>query len=104
MAEAQFVKAANVSDVPPGVPTPVSVGGKLLALYNIDGEIFATDEKCTHADFSLCEGNIEGCSIVCPLHFARFDIKTGAVMDPPACEDLNTYETKVEGDEIHVAV
>ena len=99
-----FIKAATLSDVPPGFPVPVTVGGKKLALYNVDGEIYATAEHCTHAEYSLCDGDIEGCTIVCPLHYASFDIKTGAVIDPPACDDLKTYETKVEGDDIFVAV
>ena len=68
------------------------------------GAIYATDELCTHADASLCDGDIEGCSVVCPLHFGSFDIKTGQAQNPPACDDLKTYETKIEGDEIHIAV
>lgn len=103
-AMAEFVKVATLSDVPEGFPVPVTVGGKQLALYNLAGEIYATAEHCTHAEYSLCDGDIEGCTIVCPLHYASFDIKTGAVIDPPACDDLKTYETKVEGDDVFVAV
>lgn len=100
----EFTKAASLSDVPQGFPVPFTVGGRKLALYNIDGIIYATDELCTHADASLCDGDIEGCSVVCPLHFGSFDIKTGQAQNPPACDDLKTYKTKIEGDEIHIAV
>ena len=102
MADTDFVKAVLLSDVPPGAPVAVTVQGTRLALYNLNGDIFATDELCTHAEASLCEGDIEGCTIVCPLHFGSFDIPTGQAIDPPACDDLKTYETKVEGDEIWV--
>jgi nitrite reductase/ring-hydroxylating ferredoxin subunit len=101
---AEFVKAALVSDVPPGVPVAVVVNGRHLALYQLDGVHYATAELCTHAEASLCDGDIEGCSIVCPLHFGSFDIKTGQALDPPACDDLETYPTKIVGDEIHVEV
>jgi len=100
MPDTDFVKAAILSDVPPGAPVAVTVDGKSIALYNLDGEIYATDAACTHAHVSLCEGDIEGCSIICPLHFGSFDIKTGHAIDPPACDDLKTYETKIEGDDI----
>ena len=102
MADTDFVKAVLLSDVPPGAPVAVTVQGKRIALYNLDGVIYATDEICTHAHASLCEGDIDGCTIVCPLHFGSFDIPTGQAIDPPACEDLKTYKTKVVDGEIHV--
>lgn len=104
MTDGDFVKVATIADVPPGRAVAVTLGGHQLALYNLDGDIFATDELCTHADASLCEGDIEGCTIVCPLHFGSFDIKTGHAIDPPACDDLRTYETKIVGEEIQVRI
>ncbi len=100
MPNTAFVKAALLNDVPPGAPVEVTVDGKAIALYNLEGTIYATDAACTHAHVSLCDGDIEGCTIVCPLHFGSFDIKTGRAIDPPACDDLKTYETKIQGNEI----
>ncbi|MCH2135963.1 MAG: non-heme iron oxygenase ferredoxin subunit [Phycisphaerales bacterium] len=104
MAEGEFVKVAMVEDVQPGIPLAVQAGGHKLAMCNIDGEMYAIDEMCTHADASLCDGDIEGCSIVCPLHFGSFDIKTGEALDPPACVNLKTWETKVVEGEVHVRI
>ncbi len=104
MSDGTFVRAAALADVPEGVPTPVLVNGKRLALFNLGDTVHATDEMCTHADYSLCEGHMEGCNVVCPLHFASFDVRTGAVVDPPACEDLTSYPVKIDGDDILVSV
>lgn len=82
----------------------VQAAGKRIALYNLDGDIFATQESCTHAEASLCEGSISGDEVVCPLHFATFNIRTGECTGPPAYEDLATYPIKVEGDDILVQV
>jgi naphthalene 1,2-dioxygenase system ferredoxin subunit len=99
-----FTKVALLTDVPPGAPVAVTVQGRALALYQLDGEVYATDALCTHAHVNLCEGDIEGCAIVCPLHFGSFDIKTGHAIDPPACEDLKTYDAKIVDGDIHVAL
>lgn len=82
----------------------VQASGHRIALYNLDGEYFATQESCTHAEASLCDGEISGDEVVCPLHFATFDVRTGECTGPPAYEDLQTYPIKVEGDDILVQV
>jgi 3-phenylpropionate/trans-cinnamate dioxygenase ferredoxin subunit len=59
---------------------------------------------CTHAEASLCEGEIAGNEIVCPLHFATFNIMTGEATGPPACDPVNTYEVRINGEAIEIAV
>jgi len=99
-----FVRVANVTDLPDGSVKCVEARGHRIALYNLDGEIFATQESCTHAEASLCEGEITGEEIMCPLHFATFNIKTGECTGPPADEDLVTYRVRVVGGDIEVEV
>ena len=91
----EFVKIANLADVPPGSCMRVDVGSEQIGLFNIDGEVFAISDICTHADASLCEGEIEGDEVLCPLHFASFNIRTGECTGPPADEDLKTYPIRI---------
>jgi 3-phenylpropionate/trans-cinnamate dioxygenase ferredoxin component len=71
-------------------------------LYRSEGEFFATDNRCTHAEALMSEGYLEDGCIECPLHQARFDIRTGAALCAPATEPLRTYPVKREGEEIYI--
>ena len=73
-----------------------------IAVFRAGEEFFATDDTCTHAKFSLADGYVEGDEIVCALHEARFCLRTGRVLSPPATVALRTYPVKVEGDDIFV--
>ncbi|HRP64251.1 MAG TPA: non-heme iron oxygenase ferredoxin subunit [Phycisphaerales bacterium] len=99
-----YLKAAKKADVPPGRMTCVKLKGHRIAIYNLAGEYFATQESCTHAEASLCDGDISGDEVVCPLHFATFNIRTGECTGPPATEDLMTYAVRIVGDDIEVQV
>ena len=97
-----WTRAAGRSDLAAGEVLGVEVAGSSIALYAADDGIFATDNICTHAYACLSDGWLDGEVIECPLHAARFDIRTGKVLDPPATEDLKTYQVRVVGDEIQV--
>ena len=97
-----WVRAAARSDLAPGDVFGVEVSGHSIALYEVDGSIFATDNICSHAYARLSDGWLDGEVIECPLHAARFDIRTGKVLDPPATEDLKTYPVRVVGDEVQI--
>jgi nitrite reductase/ring-hydroxylating ferredoxin subunit len=99
-----FTPVCSKTELPPGSTKCVRVGEHRIALYNLDGEYFATQESCTHAEASLCDGQVAGDEVVCPLHFATFSIRTGECTGPPAYEDLQTYPIKIEGDDILVQV
>jgi nitrite reductase/ring-hydroxylating ferredoxin subunit len=99
-----YIPVAKVGEVEPGDVKPVQAAGKALALYNVDGTYYATDEICTHAYASLADGFVTGDVIECPLHGATFSIKTGAVLSDPASEPLTTYPVRVEGEDILVGV
>jgi len=100
--ETSWVRAAGRGDLAEGEVLGVELAGRSIALYAADTGIFATDNICTHAYACLSDGWLDGEVIECPLHAARFDIRTGKVLDPPATEDLKTYPARVVGEEIQI--
>src|SRR5215471_11149349 len=95
-------KAAALSELSEGGVIGVHVGTTPLALYQLDGAVYATHGICTHAMAILADGFAEDGKIECPLHQALFDIKSGKALCGPATEDLKTYAVKVEGDQVLV--
>lgn len=82
----------DVADVPEnGILRVVVAGYPPLAVYNLDGVFFVTEDVCSHGEASLSAGFIEGGCIVCPLHFGSFDIRTGAPVDPPCSREIEIY-------------
>jgi len=102
--DAGWVRAAGRADLAEGEALGVEVAGRSIALYGADDRIYATDNICTHAYACLSDGWLDGEVIECPLHAARFDIRTGKVLDPPATEDLKTYEVRVVDNEIQIRI
>jgi len=100
--ELGWVRAAARSDLAEGEVLGVEIEGRSIALYDVEGGVFATDNICTHAYARLSDGWLDGELIECPLHAARFDVRTGKVLDPPATEDLRTYSVRVVDEEIQV--
>lgn len=72
------------------------ISGTRLALCNVDGTIYAIDDTCTHDDGPLGEGKLHGNAIECPRHGARFDVRTGAVLQMPAAYPVKSYKTRVQ--------
>src|SRR5215467_13565317 len=81
---AQFIKVATTADLAPGEAKCVEVAGKKLALFNLEGNFYAIDDTCTHRGGPLSEGEVSGEEVTCPWHGAIYNIKTGAVLGPPA--------------------
>lgn len=101
---ADFVKVAKTNEVEPGQARLVCLKSREIALFNIDGQLFALDNACTHENGPLAEGEIWGHQVTCPLHGATFDIRTGEVLTPPAYEAVATYRVRVTGTDIEVEV
>lgn len=97
-------KVGTLAELAPGETKRVLAGNEVLALYNCDGTIYATDDTCTHEEASLSEGWLEDAEITCPLHGAIFDVRTGRVLCLPATRPLRTYPVRVEGGDIFVEV
>ena len=99
-----FVKAAKVGDVPQGRTLIVNIGDEDVALCNVDGQIYAIENVCTHDDGPLGQGYLQGDEIECPRHGARFNVRTGEVKVLPAIIPVPTFEVRIEGDDILVDV
>src|SRR5258705_13434962 len=104
MPDEKWVKVAARSALAEGAMVGVEAGDLQIALYNVDGEIYATDNTCTHAFAMLTDGFLDGDIIECPLHGGCFKVKTGEGMGPPVPCNLKTYPTRVVGDAIEVQV
>ncbi|MDB5094572.1 MAG: ferredoxin subunit of nitrite reductase and ring-hydroxylating dioxygenase [Candidatus Eremiobacteraeota bacterium] len=93
---------AKRTDVPPGTAKRVEVDGVEVLLCNVDGELYAVEDVCTHDGGPLDQGVLEGCVIECPRHGATFDVRNGAALTLPAIEPLPTYRVRVEGDDVFI--
>ena len=82
---------ADAADVPPGSMIHVELDGRMIAVYNCDGDFYATDDVCTHRRARLSDGFLEGRTVQCPLHFGKFDVATGEPQNPPCTQPLTTY-------------
>ena len=104
MTEEVCHRVCRLSDLAPGAMTCVEVAGKRVLIANVDGEILATDDICTHEDASLSSGSLKGHLVRCPLHGSRFDLRTGAPLEEPAEEPLVRHAVRIEGDHILVTL
>lgn len=101
---AKFHRVAAVADVPEGGSLCVNVDGQRVALFKLAGDIYAIDDCCSHAEASLSAGAVEGDQVICPRHGARFSIKTGAALTLPATAPVETFDVRVDGDDVYVSV
>jgi 3-phenylpropionate/trans-cinnamate dioxygenase ferredoxin subunit len=101
----QSVTVRQASDVKPGELAALEVGGVRIAIANVNGQLFAIDELCTHQQCSLVEeGTLEGTVVTCNCHGSEFDVTTGRVLAPPAIEPLKVYPVRVDAGKIVVEV
>lgn len=101
-ALSRFIKVAQLTGLTPGACHKVAVEGLQIALFNVGGTVYATDDTCTHAEASLTEGELDGHEVICPRHGARFDVRTGRALTLPAVVPVESYPVKVEGQDILV--
>lgn len=95
-----FQAVSKLGDVEPGQMVLVLVAGEMILLANVEGSLHAVSAKCTHQGAMLSYGTLLGSEIVCPVHFACFDVTTGKSNDGLGYEDLKRYAVKVEGDDV----
>lgn len=93
---------AKSDEVTEGEVLGVSIADRMIALYKIEGEFFATSNICTHSFALLSDGYLDGDCIECPIHQALFHVPTGEVRAEPATERLETFPVKVEGEMLMV--
>ena len=98
----EFTKLAHVTEIEPGSMKAIEVQYEKILLCNIEGEFFAVADECTHDSAPISDGRLDGDQIICPRHGARFCIRDGAVKAPPAVAALETYELKIDNEEIFI--
>jgi 3-phenylpropionate/trans-cinnamate dioxygenase ferredoxin subunit len=94
------IKTLKTSDLSLNSSKVINLGDKQIALFNYEGEYYALDDMCSHAEASLSEGDVYDCKVECPLHGAEFDLKTGDAVTLPATKPVNKYKVNVEDDYI----
>ena len=99
---AEFITVATVDEISPGECLVVEIARRWVALFNLDGQFYAIEDRCTHDDGPLAEGELKGCEVICPRHGARFDIRDGRVLSAPALVDVPTFVTRVVGQDIQI--
>ncbi|HEX3998568.1 MAG TPA: non-heme iron oxygenase ferredoxin subunit [Pirellulales bacterium] len=98
----EFIRVASVNDVPDPGRALVEVGDRLVALFQVGGKFYALDDVCTHDGGPLAEGELDGLTIACPRHGAKFDIRDGRALTMPATRPTVAHEVKVEGNDVFV--
>jgi nitrite reductase/ring-hydroxylating ferredoxin subunit len=97
-----FVPVTRASVLGPGALTWVAIDRERVLIANVDGAYYALQDACGHRQAPLSKGTLRGHVIECPLHFARFDVRTGQLLSGPAAADVPTYPVQVEGDIVYV--
>ena len=104
MTSDQWYDAMGADELPADDVVGLEIGGRDIAVYRVEGSIYATDNACTHGGARLCHGYLEGHQIECPLHQGRFDIRDGRPLCDPVVEPLRTYQVKLEGARVYVRI
>ena len=93
MSDGKRIELCNVDEVAPGTALKVEIDDLILAVFNVEGTFYVTDDICTHGPGSLSEGYIEDDVVECNFHNGQFNIKTGEVVSPPCMIPVKTYKT-----------
>jgi nitrite reductase/ring-hydroxylating ferredoxin subunit len=97
-----FVPVGTVSDLQPGQMKWVAVDRERVLLVNVDGAYYALKDQCGHQWAPLSRGKLQGHVVECPLHFACFDVRTGALLSGPVAMNIPVYEVRVAGETVYV--
>ena len=98
----QYVKAAEIGELQPGEKKFLKIEDEPILLVNIEGSYYAVEGECTHAYGNLSTGQLYGDEVVCPVHRATFNVRTGEALSPPARKALTVYPVRIEGNDILV--
>lgn len=104
MSTAGFARVCALSELEESTPKRVELDGTPIALVLTEGEVFAVNDVCSHANVSLSEGEVEDCAIECWLHGSSFDLRTGKPTSLPATRPVSVYPVTIEGDDVLVSL
>src|ERR1700754_3846806 len=94
----------STAEVAPGNALRVEAGDLTLAVFNVNGTFYVTDDLCTHGPGSLSEGYLDGHNVECDFHNGQFDVRTGEVVAPPCMIPIKTYKVVVENNDVLIEV
>ena len=133
IAEPKYAEVAKVSDIEKGKMKNVQIEGRDILIANVDGKFYAIDDRCGHMNALLSMGKLVGKTVICPFHFAQFDVTNGkkikdpvaesfkdvdklpkqmqdflvyakTLVDPVKTYDIQCYEVKIEGNKIFIKI
>jgi nitrite reductase/ring-hydroxylating ferredoxin subunit len=99
-----WVEVCPLDELAPGETKTVYLDGKMVGLFNVGGQLYALNNRCTHARGPLTEGkvNVDECSVTCPWHYGKFDLRTGAAVDGLVRRPVETYQVDIRDGVIYV--
>ncbi len=100
---AEWHKVAEIDDVPPGAAREFAAAGRVIALFNVEGTVYALDGVCPHAGGPLGEGDLAGRIVTCPWHGWQFDVTTGRHAINPQMQQA-TFPVKIDGTDVYVEI
>ncbi len=100
----RFITVAMSAEIPPGAREVFEVEGLYIAVFNVGGTYYAIEDRCTHDDGPLAEGDLDGFTITCPRHGAQFDLRDGRVLAMPAVIPVPWFPVRVEGNVIQIGL
>ncbi|MBI3750125.1 MAG: Rieske 2Fe-2S domain-containing protein [Chloroflexi bacterium] len=95
-------RIGKVTDIGAGGMRAFNVGGRKVAVANVAGRFYGFDDTCTHMGCSLAAGDLDGTTVTCACHGSEYDVTTGAVLEGPAEDPVNTWAVQVDGDDLTV--
>ena len=96
------VRIGNVKDVAPGQIRAFDVAGTKVDVANVDGQLYAFDDTCTHRGCSLARGTLDGTTLTCPCHHSQFDVASGAVVRGPATQPVRSRSVQIAGEDLSI--
>ena len=100
----EWVRVASLAEVPPGTLRGVRAGSHDIVLANVEGDVYALLDRCSHQDFPLSDGELDGDRLECIYHGATFDVCTGRAMGLPAIRPVRTFPVEIRDDAVFVEV
>ena len=104
MSDTPWTDVCNEDDVFDDNAVGLQVAGRDIALYKVEGRVFATDNSCTHGRARLCDGFLEGYEIECPLHQGKFDVRDGKPTCEPVTEAVRSYPVRIDGQRVYLQI
>ena len=104
MSEDRWIRIAAAADCPPESLLGLEVEGAKIVLANVDGEYYALQDRCSHANYPLSTGELDDTRLTCAYHGARFDVCSGKALQLPAIRPVPAYDVEVRGGDVYVAL